>query len=95
MWPMALVLFVDVAVIHMPGIIRALSHLFPSVEDGEPPVSSNIVNARANIDENNMEGHRKRVQALPRIKLLIGAIISEFWISSKSCLLYTSPSPRD
>ena len=37
MWPMALVLFVDVAVIHMPGIIRALSHLFPSVEDGRNP----------------------------------------------------------
>lgn len=89
MWPMALVLFVDVAVIHMPGIIRALSHLFPSVEDGETPVSSNIGSARANIDENNMEGHRKRVQALPRIKLLIGAILSEFWISSKRVLNFT------
>ena len=63
MWPMALVLFVDVAVIHMPGIIRALSHLFPSVEDGETPVSSNIGSARANIDENNMEGHRKGASA--------------------------------
>ena len=63
MWPMALVLFVDVAVIHMPGIIRTLSHLFPSVEDGETPVSSNIGSARANIDENNMEGHRKGASA--------------------------------
>jgi len=90
MWPMALVLFVDVAVIHMPGIIRALSHLFPDIDDGETPLSSNTVSARANIDdENNTDSRRKRVQALPKIKLLIGAILSEFWISSKRVLHFT------
>jgi len=90
MWPMALVLFVDVAVIHMPGIIRALSHLFPDIDDGETPLSSNTVSARANIDdENNTDSRRKRVQALPKIKLLIGAILSEFWISSKRVLNFT------
>ena len=90
MWPMALVLFVDVAVIHMPGIIRALSHLFPGAEDGEMDPSSNNPSAPANIDdESSMNSRRKRVQALPKIKVLISAILSEFWISSKRVLNFT------
>jgi len=93
MWPLALVLFVDVAVVHMPGIIRALSHLFPSeVEEEEEEIRQKLSSdgSANNITENNTFPRRKKKKkTLPKIKSLIGAIMSEFWLSSKRVLNFT------
>ena len=67
MWPLALVLFVDVAVVHMPGIIRALSHLFPSeVEEEEEEIRQKLSSdgSANNITENNTFPRRKKKKKL-------------------------------